>query len=194
MKSKKLVSTTKQSKIVRYKIEELCVSLKRSGLSYNQIAEELNSSGKVPNDDRIDKFVVARFLEKLPELTKLVIQEDKKRLVQVVNNNMDIVHEISSLFGKTKTLLEFMEDRAANNNTVIDPYRYKALCSEMRELLKQMTDIQKDVNDYNNIKKFIEVIIGILQEECPDKIPLIVEKLKITKGTQWFADIIDRKV
>jgi hypothetical protein len=194
MKGKKLTSSTKQSKIVRYKIEELCVSLKRSGLSYNQIADELNSSGKVPNDDRIDKFVVARFLEKLPELTKQVIQEDRKRLVQVVNNNMDIIHEVSSLFAKTKGLMESMEEKALDKGYTIDPYRYKAVCSEMRELLKQMTDIQKEINDYNNIKKFLEIVIGVLQEECPEKIPIIVEKLKITKGTQWFADIIDRKV
>jgi hypothetical protein len=194
MSDNKIVSSTKQSKIVRYKLEELCVNLKRSGLSYNQIADELNSSGKVPSDDKIDKFVVARFLDKLPELTKQVVQEDKKRLMQVVNSNMDIIHEIGTLFHKTKMLMTIMEENSMKMNGNIDPYRYKALCSEMRELLKQMTDIQKDVNDYNNIRKFLEIVIQILMEEAPNQLPKIVEKLKTTKGTQWFADIIDRKV
>ena len=194
MASKKLVSSTKQSKIVKYKLEEMCVNLKMSGLSYQQIAEELSMSEKVPKDDRIDKFVVARFLEKLPEVTKQIAGDNRKRLISVVNSSMDVIHETGILFHKTKTLLEMMEEDAAQKDRMIDPYRYKALASEMRELLKQMTEIQKEINDYQNIRKFLEVIVSVLQEECPDQLPAIVEKLKLTKSAQWFAEIVGRKL
>lgn len=183
-------SNTKQSKIVKYKLEEDVVNLRRAGLSYQQIADELNDSGKVPENDEINKYVIMRFLEKLPEINKEIVKQDKRRLVQVVNNNLDIIHEVNTLFNKTKNLLEMMEEEAHQRGKHIDPYRFKAVSSEMREMLKQMMEIQKEINDYNNIKKFMEIVIQTLREECPDKIPIIAEKLKLAKGTQWFADLM----
>jgi len=76
----------------------------------------------------------------------------------------------------------------------IDPYRFKAVASEMRELLKQMVEIQKEINDYNNVRKFMEIVMSVLQKEVPDKIPIIIEELKIAKGTQWFANMMRKKV
>lgn len=187
-----VVSTTKQSKIVRYKLEEDVVNLRKAGLSYQQIADELNQSGKVPEEDPLDKYVVMRFLDKLPELAKEIVKEDKRRLIAVVNNNLDISYEVQSLFSKSKALLESMEDDAYNNGRTLDPYRFKAVVSEMREMLKQMTEIQKEINDYNNVRKFMEIVLMTLKEECPEKIPIIAERLKLAKGTQWFADIVAR--
>jgi hypothetical protein len=194
MEDKKItvVSPTKQSKIVKYKLEDDCVNLRRSGFSYQEIADELNNSGKVPAEDKIDKYVIARFLEKIPEITKALVQEDKRRLLEVVNTNFDVFYEINSLFSKTKMLLEFMEEDAAEKNKLIDPYRFKAVASEMREMLRQMTEIQKEVNDYNNVRKFMEIVLQVLQEEAPEKIPTIAERLKVAKGTQWFADMLTR--
>jgi hypothetical protein len=189
-----IVSPTKQSKIVKYKLEDDCVNLRKSGLSYQEIADELNASGKVPNDDSIDKFVVARFLEKMPDITKQLVREDKRRLLEVVNTNFDVFYEINTLFGKTKMLLELMEEDAVSRGKTIDPYRFKAVASEMREMLKQMTDIQKEVNDYNNVRKFMEIVLQVLQEEAPEKIPVIAEKLRVVKGTQWFADMMAKGV
>lgn len=190
--AKDIVSTTKQSKIVKYKLEEDCVNLRYSGLSYQQIAEELNASGKVPPDDPIDKWVVMRFLEKLPEVSRQIVKEDRRRLVQVVNNNMDIIFEVNNMFSKTKQLLEAMEEDAYNRGRFVNPYQYKAVVSEMREMLKLMTEIQKEVNDYNNVRKFMEIVLSVIKEECPDKIPIIIEKLRLAKGTNWFAEIMSK--
>lgn len=190
--AKDIVSTTKQSKIVKYKLEEDCVNLRYSGLSYQQIADELNASGKVPPDDPIDKWVVMRFLEKLPEVSRQIVQEDRRRLVQVVNNNMDIIFEVNNMFSKTKQLLEAMEEDAYNRGKFVNPYQYKAVISEMREMLKLMTEIQKEVNDYNNVRKFMEIVLSVIKEECPDKIPIIIEKLRLTKGTNWFAEFMSK--
>ena len=186
------VSSTKKSKIVKYKIEEDVVMLRQSGMSYQQIADELNSSEKVPLDDQLDKYVIMRFLEKLPQIQQQLVREDKKRLVSVVSANMDIVHEISDLYGKTKSLLSMMEDDAIERGRILDPYRFKAVASEMRELLKQMTDIQKEINDYDNIRKFMEIVLETLKDEAPESIPVIAQKLRLTKGTNWFADMVNR--
>lgn len=193
-KKGKYISTTKQSKIVKYKLEQLCVNLKMSGLSYREIADELNRTGKVAEDDSITKYSVMRFLEKLPDTCKAVAADNRKRLVDVVNQSMDIVHETGVLFNKTKLLLELLEEDCASKGRIVDPYRYKALASEMRELLKQMTDIQKEINDYQNIRKFLEIIVTTLQEECPEKLPIIIERLKSSKSSQWFADVVGKKI
>lgn len=187
-----IVSSTKQSKIVRYKLEEECVNLKKAGLSLSEIAEELNNNEKVPPNDNIDKFVVARFLEKIPSVTKQLVQEDRRRLLEVVNTNFDIMEEINGLFGKSKSLLELIEDDAYRQGKTVNVYMWKAVVSEMREMLRHMTEIQKDINDYDNVRKFMEIVLQVLQEEAPEKIPIIAEKLKVVKGTQWFASIMTK--
>lgn len=185
-------SSTKKSKIVRYKIEEDVVMLRQSGMSFQQIADELNASGKVPEEDPLDKYVVMRFLEKLPAIQQQIVQEDKRRLVSVVSANMDIVYEITDLYGKSKMLLQMMEDEAFNRGKMLDPYRFKAVASEMREMLKQMTEIQREITNYDNVRQFMEIVLGTIKEECPEKLPIIAQKLKMNKGTNWFADMMNR--
>lgn len=180
---------TRQSKIVKYKLENDCVNLRKAGLSYREIAEELNASGKVPDDDHINQNAVARFLSAMPQISKQLVREDKKRLLQVVNTNFDIIFEINTLFGKTKNLLEQMELRAQEQNRIINPYQYKAVVSEMREMLKQMLEIQKEVNEFDNIRKFMEIVLQVIQDEAPELMPTIARRLRMTKDTQWFADL-----
>lgn len=187
-----IVSSTKQSKIVRYKLEEECVNLKKAGLSLSEIANELSSNEKVPPHDKIDKFVVARFLEKIPNITKQLVQEDKRRLLEVVNTNFDIMEETGRLFAKSKSLLDLLEDDAYEKGKIVNVYMWKAVVSEMREMLRQMTEIQKEINDYDNVRKFMEIVLQVLQEEAPDKIPIIADKLRVVKGTQWFASIMSK--
>jgi hypothetical protein len=184
---------TKISKIVKYMLEEDLINLRKSGLSYDKIADELNNSGKVPADDSIDKFVVMRFLEKMPEISKEIVRESKHRLIQVVNTNMDIIFEVNSMFQKTKNIMEQMETDANDKGKMIDVYRWKAVVGEMREMLGTMGAIQREINDYNNVRRFMEVVIETLSDECPEKIPAIVDRLRTTKGTQWFADILSSK-
>lgn len=188
-----LVSPTKQSKIVKYKIEQDVVTLRSEGMSYQDIADELNASGRVPADDPLDKYVVMRFLEKMPEITRKIVQEDKQRLVEIVQTNMDIVSETAGLYQRAKNIMEAMEVRAANSEYgYVDPYRFKAVASEMRELLKSMTEIQREISDAENVRKFMEIVMDVLKQECPDKIPIIADKLRVMKGTQWFSDMMKK--
>lgn len=194
MEDKKIsvVSNTKQSKIVRFKLEETCVSLRKSGLSYHQIAEELTAHENTPEGEVIDKFVVSRFLEKMPEIQRQLVSSDKRRLLDVVNTNFDILDEVGRLFSKTKSVLELLEDDAMEKGRIVNVYQWKAVTSEMREMLRHMTEIQHEINDYNNIRKFMDIVITVLKEEAPDKLPIIAERLKSLKGSQWFSDMMGK--
>ncbi len=181
---------TNRSKITKYKIEEDVINMRKLGYTYQEIADEVNNSGKVPEDDPLNFVTIARFINKYPEVNKKLVQEEKKRLLEVVNTNFDVYNEINMLYGKTSKMLDLLEERAIERNGSIDPYRFKAITSEMRENLRFMLDIQKEINDYNNIRKFMEIVIKVLQEEVPEKIPIIAERLRVGQDTKWFANIV----
>lgn len=187
------MSKTKVSKIVKYKVEEDVINMRRAGLTYEQIAEDLNASGKIPPDDPINKDTVARFLETIPEVKRKLYRDSQKRIIKTINQSFDIIYEINNLYEKTKSLLEKMEEDAEEKGKYINPYQFKAVSSEMRELLSKMIEIQKEINDYKNVHKFMEIILQTLYEEVPDKIPIIIERLKTIKETKWFSDILEHR-
>lgn len=180
-------SSKNVSKIIQYNLEQDTINLRQAGLSYQRIADELNASGKVPEDDQINAEIVRRFLEHIPEVSREMVRRDEKKVLAVVNNSIDIISEMTVLYGKTAKLLETMEERANEEGTVIDPHKFKALSSEMREMLKMMMEIQKEINDYENIKKFMEIVMETVSEECPQSIPRIIEKLRMSKETKWIG-------
>ena len=181
---------TKHSKVVKFGLHEDAVYLKKSGLSYEQVTDELNKSGKIPANCSLSVSAVRKFFSDLPEVTKEIVKENKGMLVEIVNTQFDIIKEVTELYGRTKNILADLEERAAEKDRGVNPYQYKAVCSEMRELLRHMTDIQKEVNDYDNVRKFMEIVIKTVSEECPAALGKIAAKLKVTKGTQWFTDIL----
>lgn len=185
------MSKTKVSKIVKYKVEEDVINMRKAGLTYEQIAEDLNASGKIPPDDPINKDTIARFLATIPEVKRKLYRDSQKRIIKTINQSFDIIYEINSLYEKTKNLLEKMEQEAEEKGRYINPYQFKAVSSEMRELLSKMIEIQKEINDYKNVHKFMEIILQTLYEEVPDKIPIIIERLKAIKETKWFSDLLE---
>ena len=175
------------SKIIQYGLEQDTVNLRQAGLSYQRIADELNASGKVPEDDPINADIVKRFLDHIPEVNRELVRRDEKRMLAVVNNSMDIISEMTTLYGKTARLLEIIEEKAYEEGTIIDPHKFKALSSEMREMLKMMIEIQKELNDYENTKKFMEIVMETVAEECPQSIPIIIDRLKMSRETKWIG-------
>lgn len=175
------------SKIIQYGLEQDTVNLRQAGLSYQRIADELNASGKVPEDDPINAEIVRRFLDHIPEVNRELVKRDEKRLLTVVNNSMDIISEMTNLYGKTARLLETIEEKAYEEGTIVDPHKFKALSSEMREMLKMMIEIQKELNDYENTKKFMEIVMETVAEECPQSIPIIIDRLKMSRETKWIG-------
>ena len=87
------------NKIVRYKLEEDTILLKKSGLTHQQIADELNQSGKIPNNDLVTRDDVDRFMKNSP-LKKRLLKEQEQHMDAV---NTNFIHEIGSLFTRTRT-------------------------------------------------------------------------------------------
>lgn len=183
----------KQSKIVKYKLEKDVIAMRNQNMSYQEIADTLNESGRLPDGEVLDRFVIMRFLEKVPEITKELVSNNQDRMMEAVNMTFDIVYETNDLYRRAKTILDNLEIQATDHQRPVNPYQFKAVASEMRELLTQMISIQKEINDYNNIKQFMEIILEVLHDEVPEKIPIIVERLKLGKGTQWFADMVAKR-
>lgn len=175
------------STVIKYQLEQDAINLREAGLSYQKIADELNASGKIPIDDPVNADIVRRFLDNLPNLKREMMKRDTNRMLNVVDNSIDIISEMTTLYGKAKNILDALEQRALDNDRVLDPYRFKALSSEMREMLKQMTDMQKDLHDHNNTRIFMETVMEILQEISPEAIPILVEKLKSNKTSHIFG-------
>ncbi|SNS22397.1 hypothetical protein SAMN05446037_100699 [Anaerovirgula multivorans] len=178
-----------QSKIEKYKLEEEIASLYYSGLTYRQIVDEITSSGKLPDGEELSAATVSRFIEKVAGISKEVVKSNEKRLVEVVNNNIDIVRETSDLYSKARNILDTMEEAAADKGRVMNPHHFKAISGEMRETLKLMIEIQREISDYDNIKQFMEIIMETVKEVSPEAIPIIIDKLKNKKGTKWFGDM-----
>lgn len=180
------------NKVERYDLVQDLLYLHRAGYSGQEIADTLNNSGKMPDGILISRDEVNKYLKRAKETKREIAVKDKKIFLDVINTELDIMSEMQSNYMRTKTLLEAIERRAIDDNRLINPYQYKALISEMREGLSQLKEIQKELNDTNNIKRFMEVVLTTLKEECPDKIPIIAEKLKIAKETLWFSQIFKR--
>lgn len=180
------------NKIERFDLVQDMLYLHRAGYSGQEIAEMLTNSDKVPESVSISRDEVNKYLKKAKETKREIAVKNKKIFLDVIHTELDIMSEMQSNYMKTKTLLEALEKRALDDDRLINPYQYKALISEMREGLSQLKEIQKELNDANNIKRFMEIVLQTLKEECPDKIPIIAEKLKIAKETLWFSQIFKR--
>lgn len=188
-----LVKVAYTSKIEKFNLAQDCVDLRRAGLSFTAIADELNATGRVPEGEKISKFAVSKFFSQLPNITRAIVKEKREYLIDSVNAGFDICHELKDVYNKTKIFLELMEEESVEKGRMMDAYRYKAVVSELREFLSQMSEIQKEMNDYDNIRAFMEVVIKTLQEECPEQLPIIAHKLKLAKGTSWFASMVGAK-
>lgn len=178
-------------KITEYNLKDYVLSLRRSGYKQQEIVDLVNA--KLPNEETIDRFVLIRFLNKYTAMTKDEDVGAEPKILQHYATNMDIISETQGLYFRAKELLDKMEKASEEAGYPhVDPYRFKAVSEVMIALQKQMIDIQKEVSEYNNIIKFFEMIMEILKEECPEKIPSIIEKLKTVKSTKWFSAIMSQ--
>jgi len=181
-----------QTTIEEFGLVDDCINLRKLGLSLDKVADELNNGGKLPENVEISPEMVGYFLRNISDYRKEIIKKSKAHLMQSINTSFNVYDEINDLYSRTKLLLLDMEEVAANKDRHVDAYRFKAVSSEMREMLRQMLEIQKEVNDYNNVRKFMEIVLETVQEEAIEALPVIIEKLKIVQGTQWFSSIMDK--
>lgn len=184
----KLINKVSGTVIGRYGLTEDVINLRLAGMSLSEITDIVNS--KLPEGVTVTKTTVSNFFKALPEVQREIVKRNKKQMIKVVNNNLDIIHEIQQLFARTKRMLEEMELRAEDNDTIVSPYKFKAISSELRETLKLLMEVNKEINDLNNIKQFMAIVIEVIKEEAPQSIPIIIERLKLAKGTGWMSEVL----
>ncbi|GEN36578.1 hypothetical protein [Aneurinibacillus danicus] len=172
-------------KIELWGLEKDVIELRKMGLSYQQIVDELYRRGAVPEGEKLDKYVIKRFLDKVPEL-KTIVRGSKKRIVQAVSAELDIIYEVSLFAAKCRNLLELLEEEALENSTLPNPGHFKALSSEMREWLKMMKEIQKEIADYNNVRTFMKIVLETVKKEAPQALPSILRQMQEMKSSAWF--------
>jgi superfamily II DNA helicase RecQ len=178
-----------RSKIVKYGLEEKVVKMRQNGMSYEDITDAINKSGALPDGEEISIYSVQRFFKHVPEINKALVKQDKRRLLKVVNNHIDIIQETQQLYNKTKSILAQMEEQAQEDEDGgINPYHYKAILSEMRESLKLMMELQKEIADAETVKQFMQIVIDTVQEVAPSALPVLLERLKIKKGSAYFTN------
>lgn len=182
---KQIVPRGSIGKIELWGLEKDVIELRKIGLSYQQIVDELFQRGKVPEGEKLDKYVIKRFLDKVPEL-KTIVRGSKKRIVQAVSAELDIIYEVSLFAAKCRNLLELLEEEALEHSTLPNPGHFKALSSEMREWLKMMKEIQKEIADYNNVRTFMKIVLETVKKEAPKALPSILRQMQEMKSASWF--------
>ena len=169
------------------------LNLRKNGYSYEQIVEKTNRA--LPEGLTISKTSLARMIEKhYPDLAGIVAKKRQNNLILKFASQIDIVQETMELFYKAKDLMQKLEDDAENRGAILNPTQFKQVAEIMIALTRQTTDIQKEMSEYSNIKKFIEVVIQILHEEAPELLPIVMDRLNVIRDTKWFANIVRRHI
>lgn len=181
--------------IVKYGLEEEVSMLRHEqDLSYRKIAEKISESKKLPAGKKVSERQVVSFFTATRETNKQIVKRSTKRLAKVVDQQVNIIDEVQSMYNRSKTLLEAMETAAAENGYQhVSPYHFKAVMSETREMLNTMISLQKDINDIENVKFFMQAVISILKKHAPEIIPVLIEELRVNKGTIWIASQLGTK-
>lgn len=171
-----------QSKIEKYDLVSHAINLLTvtPKMSYKQIAEELNSIGDVPDEDAITPQNVADFAKSYPEARKEILLANRQHMRKLVfeSAEFDMLGLLKDMAARTAFMIETMEQMALEEGTIPDAKDYKALSSELREILKQIEGIHKEVYDMEVVREFLIEVVKTLKEVSPEALQVFIAKMK----------------
>lgn len=171
-----------QSKIEKYDLVGHAISLLTvtPKMSYKAIAEELNTIGDVPEEDLVTTQNVTDFTKSYPEVRKEVLLANRQHMRKMVMESaeFDMLGMLKDMVGRLTFMIDTMEQFAMDEGTIPDPKSYKALTSELRETLKQIESIHKEVYDMEIVREFLIEVIKTLKEVSPEALPSFINKMK----------------
>lgn len=197
-KRRQKVKPPESNIIIKLGFEESVLKLRRSGFSYEYIAEGLSKEVELMKDlpfgTKIDKYVLHKFFKEFyPDLAFKSIEDTNKKLTNY-SSKVDIMADLTMLRNRTLDVMDkldnVLEYEEFNNMNIKS---FKSLADVLLATTAQIANIQKEVNDYQNVIDFIEVVIEVIHIECPEVLPIIMDKLKMQKNTRWFSDIVGRR-
>lgn len=171
-----------QSKIEKYDLVSHAINLLTvtPKMSYKQIAEELNSIGDIPEEDAITPQNVADFAKSYPEVRKEILLANRQHMRKLVfeSAEFDMLGLLKDMAARTAFMIETMEQMALEEGTIPDAKEYKALSSELREILKQIEGIHKEVYDMEVVREFLIEVVKTLKEVSPEALQAFIAKMK----------------
>lgn len=171
-----------QSKIEKYDLVSHAINLLTvtPKMSYKQIAEELNSIGDVPAEEAITPQNVADFAKSYPEVRKEILLANRQHMRKLVfeSAEFDMLGLLKDMAARTAFMIEAMEQMALEEGTLPDAKDYKALSSELREILKQIEGIHKEVYDMEVVREFLIEVVKTLKEVSPEALQAFIAKMK----------------
>lgn len=171
-----------QSKIEKYDLISHAINLLTvtPKMSYKQIAEELNSIGDVPEEDAITPQNVASFAKSYPEARKEILLANRQHMRKLLfeSAEFDMLGLLKDMAARTAFMIDAMEQMALEEGTIPDAKDYKALSSELREILKQIEGIHKEVYDMEVVREFLIEVVKTLKEVSPEALQTFITKMK----------------
>lgn len=171
-----------QSKIEKYDLVGHAINLLTvtPKMSYKAIAEELNSIGDVPEDDSVSVQNVSDFAKNYPDVRKEILLANRQHMRKMVMESaeFDMLGTLKDMAARTSFMIDSMEQFALEEGQLPDAKDYKALSSELRETLKQIEGIHKEVYDMEVVREFLVEVIKTLKEVSPESLPSFIAKMK----------------
>ncbi|QNR70440.1 hypothetical protein IAQ67_28400 (plasmid) [Paenibacillus peoriae] len=171
-----------QSKIEKYDLVEATLNLLKviPKMTYQQICDEINSIGAVPEDDRITVDNLTHFVRAMPDVRKEVMLANKQHMRKVVFDSaeFDMLGHLKEMAARTAFMINTMEEMAFDEGTIPDPKGYKALSSELRETLKQIEGIHKEIYDMEIVREFLMEVVKTLKDVSPEALPTFVQRMR----------------
>lgn len=171
-----------QSKIEKYGVMEHAISLLKviPKMSYTAIAEELNTIGNVPADELITDENVAQFARNYPEVRKEVLLANRQHMRKMVfeGAEFDMLGQLKEMAFNCRFLLDNLQDLALDNGQLPSGKDFKAFNSELRETLKQIEGIHKEVYDMDVVREFLVEVVKTLKDVAPEALPHFISKMK----------------
>lgn len=180
--SKEIRKRGQQSKIEKYGLVDHALTLLKvtPKLTYQQICDELNVIGNVPPDEAITVDNLTHFVRSVPEVRREVMLANKNHMRKLVfeSAEFDMLGHLKEMAARTAFMIEAMEEAYLAEGKLMKASDYKALNSELRETLKQIEGIHKEIYQMEVVREFLLEVVKTLKEVSPESLQEFIKKMK----------------
>lgn len=174
----------KKSRIEEHNLEKEALALLTAPnrMSYEKIAEQLNEIAGLSEDDedRITKKVVFTYAKSYPDVRRemLLADRQRKREIMLSGVEFDMLAMLKDMAARLMFMIDTMDEMAIDEGTIAEPKAYKALVSELREILKQIEGIHKSVYDMEVVRSFLKDVVDTLKDVSPHALEEFIKRMK----------------
>lgn len=191
---KERLSLHKNSMIEELGLLDSCVTLLtiRPRLTYDQVAHELNVMANLTEGRKIDRLAVQAVVYRNQEVRAQLMLQNREHMRKIVleGAEFDMLHTLKDMASRLTFMIDTYEEMCITQGDLPDPHKYRALNSELRETLKFIESIHKDIYDMNIVREFLVDILQTLKETSPEAFNKFVKKVKLKKESNSIVNEI----